>query len=81
MPDLVRSPRIAGALVRKERLTRGWTQQELAERMNVRQATVSKLESGVPATRMAVLFDALAALGLELVVTTRGDKSDFKDMF
>jgi len=30
---------------------------------------------------MAVLFDGLAALGLELVVTTGDDKSDFKDMF
>lgn len=81
MPDLVRSPRMAGALIRKARLARGWTQQELAERMNVRQATVSKLESGVPATRLAVLFDALAALGLELVSTTRGEKADLGDIF
>lgn len=81
MPDLVRSPRMAGTLIRKARLARGWTQQELAERMNVRQATVSKLESGVPATRLAVLFDALAALGLELVSTTRGEKADLGDIF
>lgn len=81
MVDLVRSPRMAGALVRKARLAHGWTQQELAARMNVRQATISKLESGEPATRLAVLFGALAALGLELEVATRGGKSDFKDMF
>ena len=49
--------------------------------MNVRQATISKLESGEPATRMAVLFDALAALGLEITVTTRGGKSNFEEVF
>ena len=47
--------------------------------MNVRQATISKLESGAPATRMAVLFDALAALGLDLAATMRGSKSGFED--
>ena len=64
MSDLVRSPRMAGDIVRKARLERSWTQSELASRMNVRQATVSKLESGEPATRMEVFFDALAALFL-----------------
>lgn len=81
MADLVRSPRMAGALVRKARLAQGLTQKELAARMNVRQATISKLESGEPATRMAVLFDALAALGLELTMKTRDGKSGFQDMF
>lgn len=81
MADLVRSPRMAGTLVRKARLAQGLTQKELAARMNVRQATISKLESGEPATRMAVLFDALAALGLEFDVKTRGGKSGFGDMF
>ncbi|WP_155839849.1 helix-turn-helix domain-containing protein [Hyphomonas jannaschiana] len=81
MSDLVRSPRMAGELVRKARLAAGLSQAELAERMRVRQATVSKLESGEPATRMAVFFDALTALGLELVVAKRGSKADFGDLF
>ncbi|WP_291044660.1 helix-turn-helix transcriptional regulator [Hyphomonas sp.] len=72
---------MAGTLVRKARLAQGLTQKQLADRMNVRQATISKLESGEPATRMALLFDALASLGLELAVTTRGGKSGFEDMF
>lgn len=63
------------------RIGGGWTQQGPAERMNVRQATVSKLESGAPATRLADLFDALAALGLKLAATRRGEKSDFGSMF
>jgi len=81
MTDLVRSPRMAGDLVRKARRARGWSQTELANRMNVRQATVSKLEAGEPATRMEVFFDALTALGLELVVSDRGDATDFGEMF
>ena len=81
MTYIVRSPRMAGAVVRKARLAQGLTQKELADRMNVRQATISKLESGEPATRMAVLFDALAALGLEITVTTRGGKSNFEEVF
>ena len=81
MSDLVRSPRMAGELVRKARLAAGLSQAELAERMRVRQATVSKLESGEPVTRMAVFFDALTALGLELVAAKRGSKADFGDLF
>lgn len=81
MANLVRSPRMAGALVRKARLAHGWTQKELAARMNVRQATISKLESGKPATRLAVLFGALAALGLELAAAQRSGKTDIAGMF
>ncbi len=81
MSDLVRSPRMAGDLVRKARKARRWSQTELASRMNVRQATVSKLEAGEPATRMEVFFDALTALKLELVVSTRGGDTDFADLF
>ncbi|MEL6237282.1 MAG: helix-turn-helix domain-containing protein [Pseudomonadota bacterium] len=81
MADLVRSPRMAGDLVRKARRARGWSQTELGNRMNVRQATVSKLEAGEPATRMEVFFDALTALGLELVVSDRSGKTDFGEIF
>jgi HTH-type transcriptional regulator/antitoxin HipB len=39
--------------------------------MHVRQATVSKLEAGEPATQLRVLVDALTALDLELVIRPR----------
>lgn len=81
MSELVRSPRMAGNMVRKTRLATGWTQAELGARMRVRQATVSKLEAGEPATRMEVFFDALTALGLEPEVARRGSKADFGDLF
>jgi len=72
---------MAGVAIRAARRRRGWTQTELAERMNVRQATVSKLESGESATRLEVLFDALTSLGLELIVQERGSSRDIEDMF
>lgn len=81
MTDLVRSPRMAGTLVRKARRARGWSQTELATRMNVRQATISKLEAGEPATRMEVFFDALSALGLELAASERGANTSFSELF
>ena len=81
MTDLIRSPRMAGDAIRKARLERSWTQAELASRMNVRQATISKLEAGEPATRMEVFFDALTSLGLELVIAERGGETDFGKLF
>lgn len=72
---------MAGTLVRKARRARGWSQTELATHMNVRQATISKLEAGEPATRMEVFFDALSALGLELVASERGVKTSFSELF
>lgn len=43
--------------------------------MYVRQATISKLEAGEPATQLRILMDALAALDLELVIQKRGKAS------
>ena len=79
MSGLFRSPRTAGELVRRTRLERGWTQDELAGRMRVRQATVSKLEAGKPATRIDILFRALAALGLQLPAGPRETPADIED--
>ncbi len=81
MSDLVRSPRMAGEIVRKARKARGWTQAELSAHMGVRQATVSKLESGVSTTSMSVFFDALTALELDLLVSDRSDQSDVSELF
>lgn len=39
--------------------------------MHARQATVSKLEAGEPATQLRMLMDAIAALDLELVLRPR----------
>jgi HTH-type transcriptional regulator/antitoxin HipB len=51
--------------------------------MGARQATVSKLESGEPATQLKTLMDALAALDLELVIRPRSQAGpeDIEDTF
>jgi HTH-type transcriptional regulator/antitoxin HipB len=47
------------------------TQGTLGQKMDARQATISKLEAGEPGTQLQTLMDALTALDLELVVRPR----------
>lgn len=75
MDTIARTAKQLGASVRRYRRNKALTQSNLAERMHVRQATVSKLESGQPATQLRVLMDALAALDLELVIRPRTQAS------
>jgi HTH-type transcriptional regulator/antitoxin HipB len=83
MDMIVRTTTQAGDAIRRARRHQKLTQADLGERMHVRQATVSKLEAGEPATQLRILIDALAALDLELVVRprTRGDATDIEDLF
>jgi HTH-type transcriptional regulator / antitoxin HipB len=71
MAIIARTPRQLGAAVRRYRRQEKLTQGKLGARMSARQATVSKLEAGEPATQLRTLMDALAALDLELVVQPR----------
>lgn len=71
---------MGGDFIRKARIASGWTQTEFASRIGSRQATVSKLESGEPATRSHVLFNAPTALGLEFEAAKRGGKKSFEGL-
>lgn len=75
MNQSARTARQIGAIIRRARRNAGLTQRELGQRIGLRQATVSKLEKGEPATRLSTLFDVLSALGLEIVVDKRGKAS------
>ena len=79
----VRTTKQAGAAIRRIRRQKALTQGDLGERMHVRQATVSKLEAGEPATQLRVLMDALVALDLELVIRPRTSAStnDIEELF
>ena len=59
------------------------TQSELGKRIGLRQATISKLEAGEPATRLSTLLDVLTALGLEIIIDERGkvSRQDLEDLF
>ena len=78
-----RTAKQIGAIIRRTRRNAGLTQAELGKRIGLRQATVSKLEAGEPATRLSTLLDSLTALGLEIIIDKRGRAShkDLEDLF
>ena len=83
MAQLARSAAQIGAIVRRQRRAVGLTQQGLAERLGVRQATVSSVEAGAGGTKLSTLLDLLAALDLELTVAPRssGQGAAIEDIF
>lgn len=83
MDTIARTTKQVGQAVRRYRRKRGLTQGDLGDKMNVRQATISKLEAGEPATQLRIFMDALAALDLELVIRPRSKASiaEIEDIF
>ncbi len=76
MNQKARTTKQLGSIIRRARRAADLTQSELGERVGLRQATISKLESGQPNTRLETLMDAMSALGLEFVVRHRGSRSE-----
>jgi HTH-type transcriptional regulator/antitoxin HipB len=68
---IVRTAGALGAALRRQRRRLHLSQGQLGERINLRQATISALEAGTADTRLSTLMDAMAALGLEIVVRPR----------
>ncbi len=83
MNTIARTTKQLGTSVRRYRRQKQLTQSRLADLMHARQATVSKLEAGEPATQLRVLMDALTALDLELVIRPRTKISvkEIEDLF
>lgn len=83
MNQSARTAKQLGAIIRRARRNAGLTQADLGKRIGLRQATVSKLEKGEPATRISTLLDALTGLGLELIIDKRGraSRQDLEDLF
>jgi len=83
MSTIVRTARQLGATIRRYRRQKSHTQLSLGNMMHVRQATVSKLESGGRGMQLGVLIDALTALDLELVVRprTKASAEDIAELF
>lgn len=83
MKQSARTAKQVGAIVRRARRRAGLSQAELGAKIGLRQATVSKLERGGPATQIITLLDALSALGLEIIIDKRGRGSvqDLEDLY
>lgn len=69
--QIARTPKQIGDVVRRHRRLQGLKQEDLGNKTNLRQATVSALEAGEPGTRLRTLFDVLTALNMELVIRPR----------
>jgi HTH-type transcriptional regulator/antitoxin HipB len=83
MSQIARSPQQIGAIIQRQRRLKKLNQSAVAGLAGSRQETISKIESGNPATRLDTLFDLLAALDLELAVLPRskGSSKDIEDIF
>lgn len=75
---VARSEKQLGAILRRLRKRKNMTQAELGEKIHLRQATISNLEEGRPATQLRTIMTTLAALELELVVRRRSKGSNIK---
>ncbi len=71
MEQIARTAEQIAAAIRRERRRRGLTQEQLGAKIKLRQATISKLEAGEPATRLQTLLDVIGALNLEFVIQPR----------
>lgn len=78
-----RSPKQFGELVRQARKKRNMSQSDLADKIGVRQGTISMIESGNSATKLSTMLDILTAFDLDISVTqrTRANVSDIEDIF
>lgn len=83
MEQIARTAKQVAAAVRRIRRQQGMTQSQLGKKINLRQATISKLEAGEEATLLQTLLDTLAALNLELVIRprTKASPGDIERLF
>ena len=83
MKQSARTAKQLGAIIRRERHNLGLTQAQLGKKIGLRQATISKLEAGEPATQLRTLLDVLAAMGLEIIIDERSKSSadDIESLF
>ncbi|MFO1058090.1 MAG: helix-turn-helix transcriptional regulator [Dongiaceae bacterium] len=73
--QIARNEKQLGAILRRARRQAGLRQESLGEHIHLRQATISRLESGEPAVQLRTLMAVLSALDLELVVRPRSKAS------
>ncbi len=83
MDTIIRTAKQIGDAVKRIRRQKNLTQEALGQKIHARQATISKLEAGEPATQLRILMDTLGALDLELVIQPRSTVSpnEIEDSF
>ena len=82
MEQIARPSMQIGAALRRCRRSAGLSQDALAAKTKLRQATISALEKGVADTRLHTLIQVMAALDLEMVICQRTKAADnIEDLF
>jgi HTH-type transcriptional regulator/antitoxin HipB len=83
MEQVARTINQIAAAVRRERRLKEMTQAELSQKVKLRQATISRFETGEEGPSLQTLLDILAALNLELVIRprTKASPKDFDQIF
>ena len=81
MEQLARNASQIGNALRRRRRLLKLSQNQLAERTGLRQATISTLEAGDSNARLDTLTSMLAALDLELIVRDRTKGPKIEDIF
>jgi len=71
MSIITRNAQQLGNVIRTTRKEHGLTQAALAEKAGLRQATISKIESGNGATKIETVLTVIAMLGLDLSISER----------
>lgn len=64
--DEMRFSKRVGLVIRELRLEKGWSQQQLAERMDYERSRIGRLELGQTAITVDILLDAANALQVDL---------------
>jgi HTH-type transcriptional regulator/antitoxin HipB len=83
MDQIARTTKQIAAAVRRERRLKNLTQSELARRIHLRQATISRFEKGQEPPSVQTLLDILSSLNLELVIRprTKASPKDIEQIF
>ena len=70
------TPQTLASVIRDQRKTQQLTQKETADRVGIKQTTVSGFENNPDQCKIETLFKLLSALDLELHITRRGQSLD-----
>ncbi len=82
MEQIARTSKQIGAALRRRRRNMLLRQGDVGSRTNLRQATISALESGEPRTQLRTLIHVMTALDLELVIRERSKiNQEMEDMY
>lgn len=69
----ITSAKLLAQTVRDSRKSRQLTQSETAEKVGIKQTTISSFENNPDSTKLETLFKILSALNLELYVVNRDE--------